>query len=947
MSYNNRIIDHLKIVRQTLISYNMIEFGERVILAVSGGPDSVALTNIMLKLKDEFGCAFAIAHLDHGLRVESESEFKFVEGFAESLGINFFGKRVDVAEIAKQKKLSIEHAGRIVRYNFLENTRIKFGAKKIATAHNADDVIETLLFRFFKGTSLRGLSSIPFKRGAIIRPLLKLSKSEIIEFLNVEKTPYMIDRTNTNHETDRNFIRNRIIPVVRERFPNYRFPILRTIDLIREDEQYLDNTAHQFYNETISKVGDSVEIDVAKMNSLPVTISSRIVRDVLFDLSGANTRWTRFHIDRILSALKRPKPYIRLNLPYDLFFVKDYGSARLSKFEELSCFSYCVRVSEPGRFKIPESKNYLDFNLLEGSIIYPNDIRADKVYFDADSISFPFFLRTFKPGDRIICWGKKSPVKLKKLFIDAKIPRGDRSRLPLVLKEDYIIWAPGIERCAGYAVGPNTKKTLEISFLRGIRDIKKRCLAFFFIALITLTLLPRMSNASGLRGEPPWKDYDDDAVILDTDSYSDGYLSDFFRALNLVEKHFVQDLSEDTILKNAIQKLVFITPPYCQDNLVSIQNCPYDVRHCFSDSIMIVSTHCGYDPDQLSTKAMDMLLRDIDPYSSTLDSAMINELKITASGKFAGVGMVVGFRDGEYVVISPFDGSPAYRAGIRAGDQLLEIDGVSLHGLSLFEALKRVRGPSGSEVKFKVRDPLTQKIHDVRLRRTLIQAPSVRSRLLSDNVGYLRLVNFQKDTREEALKAINKMKSSAHSTLRGLILDLRDNPGGLFSEAIKVSDLFLKSGAITSLKSRGPKLNKEFFATGYAPFASLPIIVLINRGTASASEILAGALQKRQNTLILGSRSFGKASVQDIFPIRPGLAIKLTTAHYYTANGRDIDGSGIQPDVLVSMKSDQNRDRSPSMDLSRIGNDESIKIALQYLTSSKSGYSSNIFMNLF
>jgi len=358
---------------------------------------------------------------------------------------------------------------------------------------------------------------------------------------------------------------------------------------------------------------------------------------------------------------------------------------------------------------------------------------------------------------------------------------------------------------------------------------------------------------------------------------------------------------------------------------------------------MIVSTRCGYDSSKLSLKAMDLLLRDIDPYSSTLDLSMINEIKIAASGKFAGVGMVVGFRDGDYVVIAPFDGSPAYQAGIQAGDKLLEIDGVSLHGLTLLEALKMVRGRSGSEVRFKIEDPVTGRNHNVKLRRTLIQAPSVRSKLLSGDIGYLRLVNFQKDTRDEVVKAINRMKLMTHGNLRGLILDLRDNPGGLLTEAIRISDLFLKSGVITSLRSRGSKSNKEFLASGKGPFSSLQIIVLINRGTASASEILAGALQNINNTTILGKRSFGKASVQNIFPIKPELALRLTTAHYYTANGRDIEGTGIQPDVIVNDTIEKTRERGASLDLTNIANDQEIKLALDYLLSNKSGHSSDLF----
>jgi len=362
---------------------------------------------------------------------------------------------------------------------------------------------------------------------------------------------------------------------------------------------------------------------------------------------------------------------------------------------------------------------------------------------------------------------------------------------------------------------------------------------------------------------------------------------------------------------------------------------------------MIVSRRCHYDPDKLSLKALDLLLRDLDPYSTTLDSAMINELKIMASGKFAGVGMVVGFRDGYYVVVAPFDGSPAYRAGIRAGDKLLEIDGTSLHGLSLIEALKMVRGPSGSEVRFRIQDPLSGQTQNIRLIRTLIKAPSVRSKLLNDGVGYLRIVNFQKDTRDEVLRSVNRMKSAHRNKLRGLILDLRDNPGGLLTEAIRISDLFLKFGVITSLRSRGSKLNKEFPASGTGPFSSIPIIVLINRGTASASEILTGALKKRPNTLILGTRSFGKASVQNIFPIRTGLALRLTTAHYYTADGRDIEGKGIEPDVLVSDRVDKNRNRGTAMDMNEIGNDPEIRMALEYLVSNKSEHSMNLFMNLF
>ncbi len=456
----------LNMVRQTLISEKMIRAGDGVILAVSGGPDSVALTHVMVQLREEFACWFVIAHLDHCVRKESVLDFEFAKSLAESLGIEFYGKRVDVGEFARQKKISAEQAGRIIRYDFLEAARIKFGANKIATAHNADDVIETFLFRLFQGSSLTGLSAIRFRRGNIIRPLLKLSKAEIIEFLTIEEKNYVIDRTNLSSETDRNFIRNRFIPLALERFPNFKAPLLRTIDLIQEDEQYLDTTAHEFYTDAIFREKDRFQIDVQKINSLPVAISSRIVRTVLFDLSGPNTRWTRFHIDRILGVLKRSKPFVRLNLPYGLFFIKDYGTAGISRFKEQTSSGYCLDVTGPGRVQIPGSELFVEFKVLKGPTPYPEfEIGAEKAYFDANLITFPFALRPYGPGDRIIPWGKNSPVKIKKLFIDAKILRMDRYKLPLVFKDGKILWIPGVRRCAGYGIGRETKSTLEISLL--------------------------------------------------------------------------------------------------------------------------------------------------------------------------------------------------------------------------------------------------------------------------------------------------------------------------------------------------------------------------------------------------------------------------------------------------------------------------------------------------
>ena len=467
MAANFTKTNHLNIVRQTLVSENMIQPGDGVILAVSGGPDSVALTHIMFQLKEEFACKLFIAHLDHGLRKESHQDLEFVKSLAVSLGIAFSEKRVDLIKIASNRKISVEQAGRLIRYDFLEDTRIKFGANRIATAHNEDDVIETLLFRLFQGSSLTGLSAIPLKRGNIIRPLLRLNKSQILEFLTRERKKYVIDKTNLTSETDRNFIRNRVIPNVLERFPNFRGPLLRTARLVQEDERYLADIATECYPTVVDKRHGWVKIDITKINSLPLAISSRIIRTALFDLSVPNTRWTRFHIDLILAELKRSKPYVSLKLPSGLFFLKDYGIARISRFEEKTGFRYCLTVSEPGKVQIPGTEMWIDFRMVEGAmantVAGPN---VDKVYFDADLITFPFTLRPFEPGDRITPWGRNNSVKIKKLFIDSKIPRLDRRRLPMVSKGDSIVWVPGLRRCAGFGVHQSTKNILEMSLFR-------------------------------------------------------------------------------------------------------------------------------------------------------------------------------------------------------------------------------------------------------------------------------------------------------------------------------------------------------------------------------------------------------------------------------------------------------------------------------------------------
>ena len=367
-----------------------------------------------------------------------------------------------------------------------------------------------------------------------------------------------------------------------------------------------------------------------------------------------------------------------------------------------------------------------------------------------------------------------------------------------------------------------------------------------------------------------------------------------------MEKRFVEPVTARDVLQTALDNLTFTLVPPCTEDLEPLKNCTSDPAECFAESVASVARSCGLDPDRLCLSALRAVLRELDPNASLLDPPMLKELSISVSGRFGGVGMVVANRNGDYVVIAPFDGSPARRAGIRRGDTILEIDGRPLHGLPLSDVLSMVRGPAGSRVRFTVKDSETGRVEHVRVRRRTIRISPVRHVMLQQKIGYLRIVNFQRGTAAQVRKALSRMFGHRGTGMNGLILDLRDNPGGLLDEAIMVASLFVPSGIITSVKGRDEGSRHKVLADPKTAFPQVPMVVLINRGSASGSEVLAGAVQGRSNVLILGERSFGKASVQGVFPLADGFALRLTTAHYYTADGRNINGKGLEPDVTMA-----------------------------------------------
>ena len=302
----------------------------------------------------------------------------------------------------------------------------------------------------------------------------------------------------------------------------------------------------------------------------------------------------------------------------------------------------------------------------------------------------------------------------------------------------------------------------------------------------------------------------------------------------------------------------------------------------------------------LLENAIKGMLSNLDPHSAYLEPEAFAELQESTSGEFGGLGIEVGMEDGFVKVVSPIDDTPASKAGIQPGDLIVKIDGQPTKGLSMMEAVDKMRGKAGSKIELTlVRDG--GRPFDLTLTRAVIKVRSVKSQMLEDGYGYLRISQFQVNTGEEVGKALTKLRQdNGNKKLRGLVMDLRNNPGGVLQAAVEVTDHFLKSGLIVYTEGRLANSELRFNADPADASEGVPLVVLINGGSASASEIVAGALQDHKRAVLMGTDSFGKGSVQTVLPLNNDRALKLTTALYFTPNGRSIQAQGIVPDIEVA-----------------------------------------------
>ncbi|MEK9752978.1 MAG: S41 family peptidase, partial [Rhodospirillaceae bacterium] len=302
--------------------------------------------------------------------------------------------------------------------------------------------------------------------------------------------------------------------------------------------------------------------------------------------------------------------------------------------------------------------------------------------------------------------------------------------------------------------------------------------------------------------------------------------------------------------------------------------------------------------EELIEAAITGMLTALDPHSSFMNAKSFRDMQVNTRGEFGGLGIQVTMEAGFVKVISPIDDTPAYRSGVEAGDFITHLDGKSVQGLTLSQAVDRMRGKVGTDIKLTIRRQGVAEPFDVTITRAVIKITSVRSRA-EKNVGYVRITSFNEQTDKGLEKAMAKFDGEIGDKMIGVVLDLRNNPGGLLDQAVKVSDAFLERGEIVSTRSRNAEDTQRYNATPGDLAKGLPIVVLINGGSASASEIVAGALQDHRRAIVMGTKSFGKGSVQTIMPLSGHGAMRLTTARYYTPSGRSIQAKGIDPDILV------------------------------------------------
>lgn len=453
-------------VKETIKKHNMFDMEDCIVVAVSGGPDSVALLKVLSVVSGEHRLSLVAAHLNHGMRgKESDSEEVFARKLCESMGIAFESEYMDIPALVKGEKRSPEDICRDVRYNFFEKVRKKYKADKIALGHNLDDQAETVVMKFLRGSGMGGLRGIlPMRDGTYIRPLISVTRNEILTFLKKEGMEFVTDSSNIEDIYLRNRIRNRLIPELRENYnPGLEENLGHTADIIRVENDYINTEVEDVLTTWgIDRDNDDIRINIQELVKLHEAIQRRVIKTLLQNCSHQKKGIGYLHVKSVMALITGGSPNGILNLPFDLEVRREYDLLVISKTKTPSGrnheFHYTVEI--PGKIDIKELGIKATFDLIDSAPTLNFDT-GRTIFMDYENISFPLIIRNMKPGDRIQPFGMNGSKKVKSFFIDEKIPKNRRKEIPLLIDQKSVLWIMGMRLSERVRITDKTTKVVK------------------------------------------------------------------------------------------------------------------------------------------------------------------------------------------------------------------------------------------------------------------------------------------------------------------------------------------------------------------------------------------------------------------------------------------------------------------------------------------------------
>ena len=456
-------------VKATVERYRMLQKGDRVIVGVSGGVDSVVLLHILMALRDEYDLSLVIAHLDHGIRgEESRREADFVRDLAQGLDLPFETTVADVPALARGERISLQEAARKARYDFYERVRKKYNGQKVAMGQTADDQAETVLIRVIRGAGLRGLKGIPPVRGGVyIRPLIETSREEVERLASEEGLSHVIDSSNIKDIYLRNKVRHDLIPHLERKYnPNIRVGLTRMASILSREDDYLDRKAEEVMAGLIKGDGQEVSLDIAGLKAFHEAIWFRVLQKTLARLLGGDLRSIKtVHLDGICRLLTHPAPNKVLCLPDGIYAEKHYTKLFIRRGRPPAVFPFEYIVEVPGVTIVEVLGKKLVTRIEAAKRGIPMDLDPSIAFLDDDKLIHPLTLRSFEKGDRFVPLGMKGHKKLKDFFIDSKVPKALRRRIPLLISGGTIVWVVGYRVNECFKLTETSKRILRAEYL--------------------------------------------------------------------------------------------------------------------------------------------------------------------------------------------------------------------------------------------------------------------------------------------------------------------------------------------------------------------------------------------------------------------------------------------------------------------------------------------------